>query len=67
MKLTKCPVCGTKKLRFIRAAFKANLPGGSLTIPSVPRQRCARCVEEFFDREANRILDQYLKPKLIAA
>ena len=58
MKLTKCPICGSKKIRSIRTAFKVNTPHGVYTIPSVPRQRCNACEEEFFDNQSNRILKE---------
>lgn len=67
MKLTKCPLCGSKKMRMVRGPFKAATRGGDVTFSSVPRQRCSDCAEEFFGPESNRILDQYLKPKPQAA
>lgn len=34
-------------------------PAGEVAIPEVTRVKCDDCGEEFFDHEANKVLDQY--------
>ena len=61
MNLKKCPLCGSIKIKQTRGEFKARVGKRIIVIPSVKRQQCASCGEEFFDREANAILDRYRK------
>jgi YgiT-type zinc finger domain-containing protein len=61
MNLKKCPLCGSLKIKQVQEEFKARVGKRTIVIPSVKRQKCASCGEEFFDREANIILDRYRK------
>ena len=57
--LTECLVCGSRRVRRVITSFKVEAKGRRITIPRVPRERCADCGEEFFGPEANAILDKY--------
>jgi YgiT-type zinc finger domain-containing protein len=59
MKLTNCPICNSKKLKAITGELSFETAKGSVTIPEITRMRCEVCHEEFFDHEANVILDRY--------
>ncbi|MDD5675000.1 MAG: YgiT-type zinc finger protein [Chitinivibrionales bacterium] len=61
MDIKKCPICGSIKIKQVSGEFKAHTGKRIIVIPSVKRQQCASCGEEFFDREANAILDRYRK------
>ncbi|OHB77374.1 MAG: hypothetical protein A2Z34_11580 [Planctomycetes bacterium RBG_16_59_8] len=39
--------------------FIVEIKGHARRIPNVRRQKCPSCGEEFFDEEANRVLDRY--------
>jgi YgiT-type zinc finger domain-containing protein len=59
MVLKKCPLCGSEALRNVKGEFKAAAGKMNIVVPSVPRQKCTGCGEEFFGREANSVLDKY--------
>lgn len=59
MNLTKCPICNSDKLKTVTGELSFETSIGSVKIPEVTRIRCEVCHEEFFDHEANIILDQY--------
>ena len=62
MNIKTCPLCGSAKIKQVRGEFKARTGKRIIIIPSVQRQRCDSCGEEFFDREANALLDIYRNP-----
>ena len=59
MKLTRCPICESDQLREVSGKLSFQSHAGEVKIPKVTRTKCDTCGEEFFDREANKILDQY--------
>jgi YgiT-type zinc finger domain-containing protein len=59
MNLKSCPLCGSGKIKQVCGKFRAHAGNRIIVIPSVKRQLCASCGEEFFDREANAVLDLY--------
>lgn len=59
MKISTCPICGSHQIKKVTGKMTFKTPTGKVTIPKVPRQRCANCGEQFFDHEANKVLDRY--------
>jgi YgiT-type zinc finger domain-containing protein len=59
MKLTYCPNCNSDKLKTVTGELSFETSKGEVKIPEVTRIRCEVCHEEFFDHEANVILDRY--------
>ncbi len=59
MKITTCPICTSRKIKVITGAITFQTASGAVTIPHVTREKCENCGEEFFDHEANLILDQF--------
>jgi YgiT-type zinc finger domain-containing protein len=57
--LTRCPHCGSRDIRLVRKAFRARVGKRIMTIPDLECEVCADCKEEFFDREANIVIDAY--------
>ena len=52
-------MCHSDRIKKISGEMKFQTPGGLVTIPQVSRQKCEVCEDEFFDHEANRVLDKY--------
>lgn len=59
MEITICPICGSNQINSISGKMVFKTAEGEITIPKVPRQRCSNCSEEFFDHEANKVLDRH--------
>ncbi len=59
MKISICPICGSKKLKVISGKMTFQMSRSETTIPRVTRPRCETCGEQFFDHEANKVLDHY--------
>lgn len=59
MKISICPICGSDQIKTVVGKMTFETSSGQVTIPKVPRQRCANCSEQFFDHESNMILDRY--------
>jgi len=57
--LTRCPSCGSRSIRRMRKPFRVRVGARTITIPDLEREICAKCKEEFFDREANITIDTY--------
>ena len=62
MELKKCPLCGSNNLLKVTDPFMATLKKKSIIVPRVSRQKCPKCGEEYFNHEANVLLDRYRKP-----
>ena len=59
MNLTCCPICYSSKIKTVTGEISFKTPKGEITIPEVTRIKCDNCGEEFFNREANMMLDHY--------
>lgn len=59
MKLTICPICDSSKIKTVTSKMSFQTCDGEVVIPKITRQKCENCGEEFFDHEANKVLDQY--------
>ena len=59
MKITICPTCERETLIKVCEDYTVKVGSGVKRFPNVPRLRCTSCGEELFDRESNRVIDQY--------
>jgi YgiT-type zinc finger domain-containing protein len=60
MEFTVCPLCESPSIRKKRGVYKFNIHGESLSTPVIQYWECPNCGEVFFDREANRKIDEAL-------
>jgi len=59
IELRTCPNCGSRSIKRVRKSFRAKVKGRLITVPDVEREICPDCRAEFFDREANIVIDAY--------
>ncbi len=57
LKITKCPTCGSGKIRKVRRNWKDTFKGQSYTVPNLTFYECPDCGEELYDREAMRKIE----------
>ena len=55
--ITKCPTCGSGKIRKVRRSWKATFEGQTYTVPNLTFHECPDCGEEIYDREAMRKIE----------
>ncbi len=60
MELKQCPLCGSKTIQKKRGHYEFDLKGKFVITPIVQYWACPNCKEVFFDREANRRIDEVL-------
>jgi YgiT-type zinc finger domain-containing protein len=51
LKLTKCPTCGSRKIRRVTRDWTGVYRGQAYTVRDVERDECPDCGEEVFDGE----------------
>ncbi len=59
LKITKCPTCGSKKIRLVRRNWKGMFEGEDYTVPNLSFHECPDCGEEIYDREAMRKIEAH--------
>ena len=59
MELSCCPICESNRIKIVKEKISFQTPEGGIVIPNVTRQKCLACDEEFFDHQANLVLDRY--------
>ena len=59
MRLSGCPICESKKMKIVKGEVRFQTHKGEIVVPDVTRQKCLACGEEFFDHQANLVLDAY--------
>lgn len=50
--LTRCPTCGSRKIRRVRRDLTEEWRGQRYTVPDVQIEECPDCGEQLFDHEA---------------
>lgn len=65
--LTQCPVCRNRTIRLVKKDLTFQRGQRTYRIPSIEREVCQHCGEEFFDKQANQQIDAYLSRKRKAA
>ena len=59
LKITKCPTCGSSKIRQVRRNWKGTFEGQDYTVPNLVFHECPDCGEEIYDREAMRRIEAH--------
>jgi YgiT-type zinc finger domain-containing protein len=57
--LRRCPNCGSRNIKRVAKPFRARVGTRTVAISKLEREVCPDCKEEFFDREANIVIDEY--------
>ncbi len=57
MKITKCPVCGSKRIKRVRGNWVGEYKGQSYTVQDLEFHECPDCGEKIYDREAMRQIE----------
>jgi len=57
LKITKCPTCGSDKIKRVRRGWKDTFEGQTYVVPDLQFWKCPDCGEELYDREAMRKIE----------
>ena len=57
LKITKCPICASKRIHRVRRDIKGTFKGKPYLAKSVDFEECPACGERLFDLEAMRKLE----------
>lgn len=60
--ITKCPTCGSKKIKVVRSDYRTSIQGHEVVVPRLEREECPNCGEVLFDCAAMERLEA-LRPK----
>jgi YgiT-type zinc finger domain-containing protein len=60
MEFSVCPLCGSSAIQKKRGHYKFNIKGKSIAAPLVQYWECPNCGEAFFDKQANKRIDEAL-------
>ena len=71
IKITKCPTCGSGKIKKVRRDWKGSYRGQIYVVPALEFYDCPDCGEEVYDRDAMRKIEAhspaYPKPRSASA
>ena len=67
IKLTRCPMCDSKKIREITEDRIYEKNGKKIIVPAVPREKCFSCGEQFFDQTSFEVIETFFENKKKAA
>jgi YgiT-type zinc finger domain-containing protein len=56
-KITKCPSCGSAKIKQVRRKWSGEYKGQSYTVGNLEFYECPACKEQVFDPEAMRAIE----------
>jgi len=59
IRITKCPTCGSRRIKKIRRNWKGSYRGRIYVVPALELYDCPDCHEEIFDRDAMRKIEAY--------
>lgn len=59
-KWDSCPMCGSIKIKRVKKTLTFNIKKGKVKVPNLEFDACDSCNEQFFDEEANKIIDTYV-------
>jgi YgiT-type zinc finger domain-containing protein len=57
LKITKCPTCGSRKLKAVRRNLTREFAGERYTVPNLAFHECPDCGERLYDRAAMRAIE----------
>jgi YgiT-type zinc finger domain-containing protein len=58
-RITKCPACGSDRIKKIRRNLTANFKGKTYTVPNLEYHACPDCGEKIYSREAMRKIEAH--------
>jgi YgiT-type zinc finger domain-containing protein len=71
IRITKCPTCGSRKVKKVHRNWKGSYRGQSYVVPALEFYECPDCGEEIYDRDAMRKIEAhspaYAKPRAASA
>ncbi len=56
-----CPACGSEKIKGVKKTLTFNTKKGEVKVPNLVFDECDSCKEQFFDEEANKKIDTYVR------
>ncbi len=59
-KWDSCPICGSIKMKRVKKTLTFNTKKRKVKVPNLEFDACDSCKEQFFDEEANKIIDTYV-------
>ena len=59
LKITRCPTCGSRKIKKVRRNLKSEVHGKRYTVPNLEFYECPACGEHVYDPEAMRKIQAY--------
>jgi YgiT-type zinc finger domain-containing protein len=59
LSITKCPTCGSEKIKKVRRKWTGKFHGRAYSIPRLEFYDCPACGEKVYDREAMRKLEAH--------
>ena len=57
LKITKCPTCGSSRIKRVRRDWTDTFEGETYTVPDLEYHKCPDCGEELYDRQAMRKIE----------
>jgi len=62
-KLSKCPTCGSSKLKLVRSNFTLKARNRVCVVPRLERYECPGCGEILFDYDGIKRLEEARRPQ----
>jgi YgiT-type zinc finger domain-containing protein len=59
LKITKCPTCGSRRLKAVKRNWTDEFEGQRYTVPNLEFHECPACGERLFDRDAMRKIEAH--------
>jgi YgiT-type zinc finger domain-containing protein len=57
--ITKCPTCGSNKIKKVRRKWTGQLHGQTYSVPRLEFHECPACGEKVYGREAMRKIEAH--------
>lgn len=67
MKLSKCPLCGSKKIQVRTGNYSLVVGKRKVIVPEIKHWRCETCKEYFLGDDAMMVLQEYQRKRKKAA
>jgi YgiT-type zinc finger domain-containing protein len=59
LKITRCPTCGSRKIKTVRRTLTRRFEGEAYTVPNLAFHECPDCGERLYDRDAMRKIEAH--------
>ena len=63
LKLSKCPTCGSTRIKFVRSDYTLKANRHLLVVPKLERYECPSCGEVLFDYDGIKRIEEARLPK----